>query len=91
MVDDLDEIEDVRLMVPASLIYKVFPAYYDHGILPEAGGSLDQDDDIMDALNIVMYLISWHVENEKKRDPDSMPTIDDIDSNPVFPPVMKRK
>jgi len=49
--------------------------YYEHGVLPEAGGSLDQDPDIMDALNFMSLMVGWYIQNERKDDPESLPEL----------------
>lgn len=59
---------------------RAFPPYYDKDILPSAGGSLDQDEDIMDGLNLVMMLIEWWRVEEQKPDTDlaTLPRLDEV-------------
>lgn len=46
-----------------------WPSFYHKGTLPGAGGSLDQDPDVMDGYTILRDLIElWKIEEQKPDD-----------------------
>lgn len=63
---------------PVEVLLRAFPAYYDRDILPSSGGSLDQDEGIMDGLYLIMNLIQWWMIEEQKPDHGDLPDIDEV-------------
>ncbi len=77
MLDPPDDVVDFRMLISEDLFYRTFPSYYDRGILPHAGGSLDQDPDIMSAMALGMLMVAWHTQNEKQADTEGLPDAGD--------------
>lgn len=66
--------------MPEDVIYKGYLPYRDRGLLPAAGGTLDQPADVMDAFDLVDRMVSWHIYNEQLEAPtNDIPDLDDMD------------
>lgn len=71
--EPIDDWENPGVKLSVDTLMRIFPAYHDHHLLPEAGGTGDQNPHIMDALNTVEYMVAWHVQNEGRADLDELP------------------
>ena len=82
--EDYTQMIDPEDFVPAAppvLIRRAFPAFYKHGTLPEIGGTLEQDEQIMDGLNQMLVLIEWwKIELERPALPigETIPDINEV-------------
>lgn len=72
----LENPENVGIRIPLDLLKQIFPAWHDHRIMPHKGGLLDQDADIMDALDMAEYGVAWWMQNLRRKALDDLPELD---------------
>lgn len=53
--------EDPGLAADIELVKRCFISWHDHRLLPSAGGTLDQDPDLMEALLDIEYRVAYTV------------------------------
>lgn len=72
----LDAVEDFGVPVDTQLLLDIHPAWRVKGLLPQAGGVLDQDPAVMQALYLLDYMIAWTIQNEQRE--DNLPDFDQL-------------
>ncbi|NIN36636.1 MAG: hypothetical protein GTO60_16695 [Gammaproteobacteria bacterium] len=64
-------------LVPIEVLMDCFIAFHDHRILPHAGGWLDQDYHLTEALLDLEYRVAWHKRNNKRTDFNQLPKFEE--------------
>lgn len=72
-VDD----DEAGVWCDVDLLLMVYPPYKRHGLLPEAGGVLDQNPLIMRSLNKLDLMVEYYKQNPDRKGTDDLPGLDD--------------
>lgn len=73
-----EDVPDFGVTASKELIFMAYLPYRQKNLLPESGGILDQDNDLLSAFATMDNMVTWWRYELRKRDADKLKSIDDL-------------